>query len=127
MEETQGFIARGGPVGSLSDPGKVLVSKTVPPGSYMISFTGDLFNADGDNQETTCTLSTGDSASVRIAPLGTASAESLTLQDCATFNSPTTISVTCVGFKAAVNHRSVLTAIEVTSIQGAAGIPCDTC
>ena len=115
-EGSQGFIATGGPVGFLSNPGKVVVSKTVPAGSYVINFTVSLFNADTDNQRTTCTLSTGDSASIVLAPINEADAGSLTLQDAATFNGPTTITATCVGFKSTV-ERSIITAIKVGSIQ----------
>jgi len=113
---TQSFTARGGPVGFISDPGKVVVSKTVPAGSYVINFTVSLFNIDTDNQRTVCTLSTGDSAGITLPPLGTANGGSLALQDTATFAAETTISVTCVGFKGTVD-RSVLTAVKVGSIQ----------
>jgi hypothetical protein len=116
FEGSQTFTARGGSVGFLSNPGKVVVSKTVPAGNYVINFTIELFNADTDNQKTTCTLSTGDSASIVLAPINEADTGSLTLLDTAALGAETTISVTCVGFKAAVN-RSVITATKVGSIQ----------
>src|SRR5262249_44724121 len=102
----------------LSDPGKDVVVKTVTPGSYAIFAHVNVFNADTDNQDVVCTLSTGAKSTIRIPPLGSASETILSLQDAATFNAESTIKMHCTGFKVQYELNTVaLTAIKVTSIQ----------
>jgi len=119
---TQVFTARAGEIGGLENSGRVVLQKTVPDGNYVITAAIDLINEDADDQTATCTLSTGDSAKIRLPGHGSLSLDvvswdgSLALLDTATLSAQTTITVTCQGFAALV-RRSVITAIKVSSIQ----------
>jgi hypothetical protein len=104
----------------LSDPGRTVISKQVPAGSYIIFFRISLLNLDRSPQDASCTLSTGDSTTIRLPENGDGDAGMLILQDAATFTTTTTITVHCRGFH--VNPRFpgtkiVLTALKVGSIQ----------
>jgi hypothetical protein len=102
----------------LRNPGQDVVSKEVPAGSYLIFFKAVLYSADNDRQQCTCSLSTGDTATLDTEG---GRAEVLVLQDAATFATTTTITVHCTGFKFTVgfpySNRTVLTALKVNSIQ----------
>lgn len=115
---SQAFTARSGEIGGLEDSGRVVVSTLVPAGSYEINATIDLLSKDNDDQTATCTLSTGDSAKVRIPGSGGGEFwhRSLMLLDTATFTDQTTITVLCQGF-AVLAERSVIAATRVGSIQ----------
>ena len=115
---SQALTARSGEIGGLEDSGRIVVSTLVPAGSYEIKATIDLLSKDNDDQTATCTLSTGDSAKVRIPGSGGGEfwQRSLTLLDTATFTDQTTITVTCQGF-AVLAERSVITATRVGSVQ----------
>jgi hypothetical protein len=102
---------------ALDAPGHDVISKQVPAGSYFISFRIALTNDDGDPQEVSCTLSTGDSSRIRIDSSPDAHTGTLVLQDVATFATTTTISVHCVGFQVIPAGKIVLTALKVGSIQ----------
>ena len=94
-----------------------IVSVSVPAGSYVIIAKMTLVSADGDPQTAQCTLSTGDFSEARVGGGESAGASRmvLSLQDAATFNATTTITVHCNGFHIAV-EKSVLTAIKVNNI-----------
>ena len=94
-----------------------IVSVSVPAGSYVINSKMTLVSADGDPQTAQCTLSTGDFSEARVGGGESAGASRLvlSLQDAATFNATTTITVHCNGFHIAV-EKSVLTAIKVNTI-----------
>jgi hypothetical protein len=96
-------------------PGVVL-SKNVPAGSYVINARLKAVNSDGDPQEISCSLNTGDSVSVRIDDDDEGYSQTIALQDVATFNAPATITVSCVSYQIYLTD-SVLTAIKVDSIQ----------
>jgi hypothetical protein len=104
----------------LSAPGVDVLSKQVPAGSYLISFKMPVRNGDSDDQNASCTLSTGDSSEIRLnaGNLGGSGAYKLmvVLQDFATFSNTTTITVHCMGFNVFTNGRYVLTALKVDSI-----------
>jgi hypothetical protein len=106
---------------SVNPPGRVIISKEVPAGSYLIFFKTSFFSIDGDPQNVSCTLSTGDVETIRLAANGDADKGMLVLQDAATFSTTTTISVHCSGFNisisAGVGSRIVLTALKVDAIQ----------
>jgi hypothetical protein len=103
----------------LDPPGDDIVSKQVPAGSYIIFFKIGLTNDDDSPQNVTCTLSTGDIASLRLGAEDDGDTGILVLQDVATFSVPTTITVHCTGFQINTTFlgRAVLTAIKVGSIQ----------
>lgn len=102
-------------------PGRIsldadIVSVTVPAGSYVINSKMTLVTEDDDPQTATCTLSTGDEGSSRLGGASAgASTMVLSLQDAATFNADTTITVHCNGFHIDAANR-VLTAIKVNTI-----------
>lgn len=102
----------------LSNPGQDVISKEVPAGSYLIFFKVVLYSTDSDRQTVSCSLSTGDSAALRMEG---GNSQVLTLQDAATFTTTTTIKVHCSGFKFTVGfpdfRPTVLTALKVDSIQ----------
>jgi hypothetical protein len=100
----------------LDAPGDDVISKPVPAGSYLIFFKIDLYNNDDDPQNVSCTLNTGDLATIRLGGNGDAHGGMLVLQDIATFSLPTTITVHCTGFQIFV-RKSTLTALKVDSIQ----------
>jgi hypothetical protein len=100
----------------LDAPGDDVISKQVLAGSYLIFFKIDLYNNDDDPQGVSCTLSTGDSATIRLGGSGDADGGMIVLQDAATFSVPTTITVHCTGFQV-FTHKSTLTALKVDSIQ----------
>ena len=107
---------------TISPPGVDLISKQVPAGSYIIFFKVDLSLNDTSPQDASCTLSTGDSSTIRLP--GADSNEPLfrgivVLQDAATFSAPTTITVHCSGFRYATFEpsKAVLTAIKIGSVQ----------
>jgi hypothetical protein len=101
-------------------PGQDVVSKQVLAGSYIIFFKIGLSNNDDSPQDVTCTLSTGDSAHIRLAEAGDGGRSAiLVLQDAATFSATTTITAHCSGFQilSTFPGRAVLTALRVGSIQ----------
>jgi hypothetical protein len=106
---------------SVNPPGRVIISKEVPAGTYLIFFKTAFFNIDGDAQNVSCRLSTGDVETIRLGANGDAHTGMVVLQDAATFATTTTISVHCSGFNvsisAGVGSRIVLTALKVDSIQ----------
>lgn len=104
------YIARAG-----HDPSQNSLSKTVPAGSYAISVKGSLALLDDSAQYGSCSLSTGDQIRIRLdgAPDGNQGA--VALQDAATFAAPTTITVTCGGFRIFA-FGLVLSAIKVGAI-----------
>ena len=102
---------------TLDGAGVDVISKQVPAGSYIISFKIGLFNRDDSHQDGTCTLSTGDSTTVRLGRIfEDTDTGFLALQDAATFPAATTITVHCAGFQIRGSNPR-LTAIKVGSIQ----------
>ncbi len=73
----------------------------VPAGSYFITAKVTLFNADRDDQDAHCTLSTGDLSETRLGPNPDDGEQVITLHDSATFSSPTDIVLTCNTFSGA--------------------------
>ena len=104
------YIARAG-----SDPSQNSLSKTVPAGSYAISAKGSLGLLDVDAQYVGCSLSTGDRISIRLDGAPDGSSGAVALQNAATFAAPTTITVSCGGFRIFA-FDLVLTAIKVGAI-----------
>ncbi len=98
--------------------GADVVSVAVPAGTYVINAKTSLANDDGDYQTAICTLSTGDRSDVRINGMdaGGSASTTIALQDAATFNAATTITVHCSGFNRIFAFRSVITAIKVNTI-----------
>ena len=85
----------------------MLSPKQVPAGSYFISFRISLQNTRSSPQTASCTLSTGDSATIRLDDEGDGDQGVLVLQDVATFSVPTTITVHCIGFEIFTQGRIV--------------------
>ena len=106
---------------TISPPGVDIISKQVPAGSYIIFFKIDLSLNDTSPQNASCTLSTGDSSTIRLPGAGATDflfRGMVVLQDAATFSAPTTITVHCSGFRyGTFQSKAVLTAIKVGSIQ----------
>jgi hypothetical protein len=106
------------PLGALDAPGYIVISKEVPAGSYLISFRIELVNDDDSPQNASCTLSTGDSSTIRLDSEGDGADRGIiVLQDAVTLPATTTISVHCIGFQMVPFGRTVLTALRVGSIQ----------
>jgi hypothetical protein len=101
----------------LDSPGRDVISKQVPAGSYIIFFKVGLFNDDDSPQDVSCTLSTGDSVTIRLAEVREAHAGIMALQDAATFPAPATITVHCTGFQVFTTGKIILTALKVGAIQ----------
>jgi len=101
----------------LDSPGRDVIFRQVPAGSYFISFRVSLRNDTNSPQTASCTLSTGDSATIRLDSEEDGDAGVLVLQDVVTFGAPTTISVHCIGFQIVTSGRIVMTALKVGSIQ----------
>jgi len=101
----------------LDSPGRDVIFRQVPAGSYFISFRVSLRNDTDSPQTASCTLSTGDSATIRLDGEEDGDSGVLVLQDVATFGAPTTISVHCTGFQIVTSGRIVMTALKVGSIQ----------
>ena len=110
------YIARAPASGFISLDSDI-VSVSVPAGSYVINSKMTLVSGDHDPQTAQCTLSTGDFSEARVGGGENAGASRmvLSLQDAATFNATTTITVHCNGYHIAV-EKSVLTAIKVNNI-----------
>jgi hypothetical protein len=108
---------------SLTAPGKDVISKEVPSGSYIILFKESFTNFDNDPQDLTCALSTGDSSTIRLGSFDDARTGMLVLQDATTLAAATTITVHCTGFNITTSagfdfdSRIVLTVLKVATIQ----------
>lgn len=114
---SKAYHAHNGGSGNLNNPGLDVISKEVPAGSYIIFFRAQMFGNDtGGDQNVQCTLSTGDTAGIRLGNQAAVNMGMLVLQDAATFSTTTTITVHCAGFKVA-SFGNVLTALKVDSIQ----------
>lgn len=95
---------------------KILISKDVPAGSYVINAKVKVYNSDNDSQEVNCNLNTGDNSFARLGGLGEGGQGlTLALQDAVTFNAPATITLSCGGYNVDV-YGSVLTAVKVDAI-----------
>jgi hypothetical protein len=95
---------------------QIVVSKQVPAGSYVINAVVEASNYDSDPQTLHCVLSTGDSGYTSLGGVGEGAVYSRTpMQDVATFNAPTTITLTCGGYNISVFTRKI-TAIKVDAI-----------
>src|SRR5262249_8433514 len=106
------YIARNNLIGPLDGPGKDVLSLTVLPGSYLINATVTMTNADGDDQGSTCNLSTGDHAA-NMTP-GHQN-QTFVMYDTATFNTTTTITLHCNGFQNFAN-QDIMTALKVGAL-----------
>jgi hypothetical protein len=101
--------------------GSVVASVTVPAGSYVISGKTTLINFDGDAQDASCRLSTGDVSALRLGGTGEGLEEIganqmvVTVADAATFGADTTIDMHCSTF-AGTSSRAVLTALSVGGV-----------
>jgi hypothetical protein len=98
-----------------NNPSGTIGSLTVPAGSYLIFAKAYTTSSDFDPQTVTCSLSTGDSEQVRPAGEGSgnpAEETAIALLDAATFNSTTTITWTCGGFKVNI-WQPVMAAVRV--------------
>ncbi|HXI94330.1 MAG TPA: hypothetical protein VNO24_30525, partial [Blastocatellia bacterium] len=103
-------------LGVLNNPGRDVVSKTVPAGSYLIFINVSLGNGDNDTQNVGCILSTGAGFGTKLNSLFEPGFEVVAvIQDAATFTSQTTITVHCTGFNVFADAVA-LTAIKVDSI-----------
>jgi hypothetical protein len=100
--------------GGLGNPGSDVVAKELPAGSYLLLFRMYYNYTDDSDQLLTCTMSTGDQATVELFEKANGQ---LILQDVATFTAPTIVKVHCQGFHVLVEQRTLLTAIRVGSIQ----------
>ncbi len=97
--------------------GQIVVSKQVPAGSYVINAVVDATNYDYDPQTLHCFLSTGEFVYTRLGVIGEGGGGSrrIPMPDVATFNAPTTITLTCGGYNISVLTRKI-TAIKVDAI-----------
>ena len=111
------YIARNA-FGVSIDPGRIVLQKDIPAGSYVIFFKAQMNASDSSNFQTgTCALSTGEKTEVRLIDDGSENGRGTSvLNDTATFSTPATISVSCSGSKFKV-FNSVLMAVKVGSIQ----------
>lgn len=96
----------------------ILLSKDVPAGSYVINAKVETANTTTlGGRNITCNLSTGDSSLVRLDEAFNASRQVVALQDTATFEVPTTITITCESSgNSTFALNSALTAIKVNAI-----------
>jgi len=103
-----------GASGGLHDSGvyHLIASLTVPPGSYLITYKGRLFNFDDDEQLTDCRLNTGDEDGADLA----AHADTpVSLADTRHFIGQTTITVSCASYNGGI-WNGAFTALEVGTI-----------
>lgn len=91
---------------------RVVSGKTVPAGSYVISFSTRAYNFDGETQRFTCRLNTGAEDTFRM---DANSKETSVLADAATFLGDTTVTASCATFKGAAAD-AVLTLIRVGAL-----------
>jgi hypothetical protein len=98
----------------------VVASVTVPAGSYVVTGKASLYNADEDEQDANCKLSTGDITHV-ILPGQDTSIETvevrqaIPVQGVATLDAETTIRLTCATFDGHA-FNGALTALRVGGI-----------
>lgn len=86
-----------------------LVSLSLPAGNYLIYGQGVVFNADGDRQQVSCFLNTGDSTSVDIQN-GSAV---IPVQSAIQLSSVTTITLSCGTFNGLINGgRLIASAVD---------------
>src|SRR5262249_18468319 len=115
------FVARNDITPRLNDP-LVILSKDVPAGSYLIFVSVPAHNEDlGGDQTLNCSL-LGNGTTLRIGLLGLVTVADvgdtgvLNLVDAETFNAPTTLNVSCSGFKIQA-FNPILIAHKIDSIQ----------
>jgi hypothetical protein len=104
-----------GASGGLHEAGvyHVIASLTVPPGSYLITYKGRLYNFDDDEQLTNCRLNTGDEDGADLA----AQADTpVALADTRQFIGQTTITVSCASYNGGI-WNGALTALQVGAIR----------
>jgi hypothetical protein len=102
-----------------------VVTLDLPTGSYALFGKVVVANGDGSPQSVTCTLSTGESALVRLDGYDTNGtgittdvySQVISLQDLLSLASPGTVSMTCNGFGASATSAKI-TAIQVGSLHG---------
>ncbi len=88
------------------------VELTVPPGSYLLTGTGEAYNHDGDDQTHSCRLATGAEWSHYQDSL---QSEAFAIQDTQYFPGRTTISLQCHGHEVLASGLT-LTALKVDAI-----------
>jgi TolA-binding protein len=129
------FVARGGPIGPISNnlPPRIVASVDVPAGNYLIYAVVGVRNGDSDDQTGERALSTAANAfNPNVIPPNASDAQyrihghggslgatefwdaQLPLLDAATFTSDTNIAVSCIGFNWLVS--STIVAVNVGSI-----------
>jgi hypothetical protein len=74
----------------------IVNSLTVPAGTYLITGHETVYGSDDDRQDYRCTLSTG--TGFTAGGIFHREQHSVAVQDMATFNAPTTITMHCVGY-----------------------------
>jgi hypothetical protein len=92
---------------------RVVSGKTVPAGSYVISFSTRAYNFDTDSQDFRCRVNTGAEDNFRLDGL---SSQTSVLSDTATFLGDTTVTASCATFKGSAAD-AVLTLIRVGAIR----------
>jgi hypothetical protein len=98
--------------GSLSGPGKDVITLNVPAGSYIVHFQAEYLNNDTDEQNLNCIL--GQNAHMNVTAQRFAIGP-IVLLDRADFAGAGTITAHCAGFKFDV-FNPTLTAIKVDAI-----------
>jgi hypothetical protein len=92
---------------------RVVSGKTVPAGSYVISFSTRAYNFDTGSQGFTCLLNTG---ARDTFTMDANSSETTVLADAATFIGNTTVTASCATFKGSAAD-AVLTLVRVGAIR----------
>ena len=117
------YISRADDFVDLGTSPTTVVTLDLPAGQYALFGKVLVTNNDADPQTTTCSLSTGESAQVRLngydGPVAVYS-QVVSLQDLLSLASPSTVSLTCQTFNgvASVASSAKITAIQVSSLHG---------
>jgi Collagen triple helix repeat (20 copies) len=119
------FIARHDAFVAVSTEPTTVATLDLPTGLYALFGKVVVTNGDGSPQSVTCSLSTGESALVRLDGYDTNGtgistdvySQVVSLQDLLSLAGPGTVSLTCNGFGASATSAKI-TAIQVGSLHG---------
>jgi hypothetical protein len=96
--------------------GVQVLSLSVPAGSYAVTAKLDAWDQDGDYQNTTCSLSTGDRTTIRLNSSLFSDVDdmgAMSLIDAADFNGTTTVTLNCSGY-----HTTIADAVLMVTQVG---------
>lgn len=119
------FIARHDAFVAVSTSPTTVVTLDLPTGLYALFGKVVVTNGDGSPQSVTCSLSTGESALVRLDGYDTNGtgittdvySQVVSLQDLLTLSNPGTVTLSCNGYGASATSAKI-TAIQVGSLHG---------